>query len=196
MITFSSDTPISRGVPELIDFGSIQRPATGAALTRIDRAGNRWKCDFTLPPMEPIPGEEFAGLLTAAKRAGLRIPFPLLADQGSPGTPVVDGAGQTGINLAVRGMTAGYQARTGFWLTVVSTATGQRYLHKLREPATADGDGKATFGIEPALRIPLANGATVQLAAPEIEGIVTSTVTWSLDTDQLFRHDFTIEEAG
>lgn len=185
-------SPAPNGMePALLDYGMVQR---GASSIRVNRAGNRYRVGFSYPPMQPDKARTFTGRLTRAKRDGVRITLPLIVPQGSPGATVVDGAGQAGTSLAVRGFNAGYPAKEGFWLTVID-ADGVGYLHQLTETVRADAGGLATLTIEPPLRAPFADGDTVELAAPWIEGFVDGDEWgWSVPVNRLVSVGFTVEE--
>lgn len=195
MITLPS-LPAPNGVRlGLLDFGFIQRPITGAAAQRVDRKGNRFQADFTFPPMKANTARVFTSRLQTAKREGIRMEVPLLdVDQGSPGSPVVDGANQTGTSLNIRGLTPGYEFKEGFWLSILA-GSGQYFLHNVRGDVTADGLGDATITIEPALRVLFPDGAVIDLVTPKIEGLVTNDLAWEIPTNRLVQVSFTMEEA-
>ena len=177
--------------PALLDYGMIQR---GASSLRVDRAGNRYRIAFSYPPMQPDKARTFTGRLTRAKREGVKITLPLIVPQGSPGAPVVDGAGQAGTSLAVRGFLAGYPAKEGFWLTITD-ASGVGYLHQVVETVRADAGGLATLAIEPPLRAPFADGDAIDLATPSIEGFVDGEEWgWTVPVNRLVSVGFTVEE--
>lgn len=184
-------SPAPNGMePALLDYGMVQR---GASSLRVDRAGNRWRIGFSYPPMQPDTSRTFTGRLTRAKRDGVRIVLPLIVPQGAPGATVVDGAGQAGTSLAVRGFNLGYPVKEGFWLTIVSD--GAAYLHQVTETVRADAGGLATLVIEPSLRAPFADGDTVELAAPFIEGFVDGEEWgWSVPVNRLVSVGFAVEE--
>ena len=184
-------SPAPNGMePDLLDYGLIQR---GASSIRVNRAGNRYRIGFSYPPMQADKARTFTGRLTRAKREGVRILLPLIVPQGAPGTTVVDGAGQSGTSLAVRGFHEGYPAKEGFWLTIVD-ADGVGYLHQLTETVRADG-GAVTLTIEPPLRAPFADGDRVELAVPFIEGFVDGEAWgWSVPVNRLVSVGFTVEE--
>lgn len=182
--------------PTLIDFGMILRPATGAAVGRIDRKGSRYRVGVTYPPMKPEVADVFVSRLLRAKSEGLRIPYPLLRSQGSPGSPVVDGAGQTGTTLNLRGLNPGYAIKEGFWLSIVD-ATGQHYLHNVRSAVMVGAPGTAAISVTPELRVPFADGAAVHLAVPMIEGFVAGNEWgWAIPVNRLIAVEFEMEEAA
>jgi hypothetical protein len=184
-------------VPRLIDYGFTMRSPTGGSSLRLDRAGSRFAVEVSYPPMKADKARVFVSRLLEAKSQGLRIEFPLLGvSQGNPGTPVVDGAGQAGKTLSVRGLTPGYVVKEGYWLSIVD-ADGQHYLHNATAVVTADAGGLASLSITPALRVPFADGAVIHLAKPMIEGLVDGNEwSWQLPVNRLIALAVTIEEAG
>lgn len=185
-------SPAPNGMePALLDYGLIQR---GASSLRVNRAGNRWRIAFSYPPMQPDKARTFTGRLTRAKRDGVKVTLPLIVPQGAPGSTVVDGAGQSGTSLAVRGFNVGYPIKEGFWLTAVG-ADGAGYLHQVTETVRADASGEATLTIEPPLRAALANGAAIELAEPWVEGFIDGEEWgWSVPVNRLVSVGFAVEE--
>jgi hypothetical protein len=147
--------------------------------------------------MSPATARLFQARLARAKAEGLRMPWPLLGvPQGAPGAPVVNGSGAAGTGLPLRGLSRGYRVLEGYWLNVTD-AGGQIYLHQASARADAAGDGTATLGVWPPLRSVLADGSAVQLAKPEIMGLVTSDVGWELPVNRLISGlTFTVEESA
>lgn len=147
--------------------------------------------------MKAEAARRFVSRVTRAKREGLRVAMPLLhVYQGVPGSPVVDGADQTGTTLRVRNLTPHYAVKEGFWLHV-EDAGGQRYLHQVAAAGTADANGDLDILIEPPIRAPLPDGCKVELAQPTVEGALVESVGWNLAVDRLVRFGavLTIEEA-
>jgi hypothetical protein len=202
VITLPASPAPNGAEAELIDFGMIQRPALGARATRIDRPGNRYRVVISFPPMKSELSRVFVSRLIAAKSEGLRVKFPLLRQhQGSPGTAVVvDGAGQAGKTLAIRGLTPNYAFREGYWLSIVDDAgggDGAAYLHNCRSTVAANAAGEATIVLAEALRWPFGDGATVLLAQPVIEGFVTGEAwSWQIPVNGLIQLSVPIEECG
>lgn len=192
------DDPAPNGVEaSLLDYGMVLRPATGAAVLRLNRAGSRYRVSVTFPPMDPDTAGKFIARFQTAKREGLRIDFPLLdRSQGAPGAPVVNGANPTGTSLPVKRLTAGYAVKEGYWLTLID-ANGNGYLHCVTEAVRASAVGLATLTIEPPIRAPIPDEAVILLAKPTIEGVVVEEVGWSLSIDKLVRGGtVVIEEAA
>lgn len=183
-------------VPRLVDFGIVQRPATGAAVTYIDRPGMRMAVEFEYPPMKTDTARPFISRLLRAKSEGLRIPLPLAGvTQGSPGSPLVNGATSAGTSLLIKGLTPGYQILEGYWLNVVD-AGGIYYLHNVAANVTADGSGLATASVWPPLRADLVDNNTVVLAAPSIQGIVPDPPSWPVPHNLIVQFSFSVEESA
>ena len=182
----------------LLDYGLTLRPALGGAVQRVSRAGSRYRAEMSFPPLKGANARRTISRLLEAKRTGgIRVTFPLMDEpQGVPGAPLVDGAGQSGTSLAIRGLAPFYAFKEGFWLSVIA-ASGQPYLHNCRSNLRADATGHATIVIEPPLRVPFADGATILLAAPVIEGFIDGgDWSWDIDVQRTYGMSLTIEEAG
>lgn len=189
-------TPAPNAVnAELIDYGFNQKPATGAGALRVDRPGSRFRLEVSFPVMRADTARVFISRLIAAKSEGLRMPYPLLGvNQGNPGNPVVNGSGAIGSTLPVRGLTPGYQIKEGFWLTVID-ADGIYYLHNVRANVFANASGQATLTIKPILRAPLADGDTILLGNPMVEGVIEELSSFPLGlADLVDGLSFTLEE--
>lgn len=193
------ESPAPNGVSAtLIDFGITMRPALGGAVQRVSRAGSRFRVDLSFPPMVGDDARKFIARLLKAKREGeIRVEFPLLdVAQGLAGSPVVDGAGQLGTSLTLRGLTPFYAFKEGFWLSIVDAA-GQPYLHNVQSPAVADGSGVVTVTIEPPLRAAFADGATVLIERPVVQGFIDGPeFGWSINVARHYGLGVTIEEAA
>ncbi|MGK2908569.1 MAG: hypothetical protein ACSLE1_01995 [Sphingobium sp.] len=197
MIELPDGVHPNSATPALVDFGGVMRPATGAKILRLNRGGNRYRVAMTLPVRTAENARLIISDLLSAKAEGLRVEYPLQnVDQGLPGNFVVNGAGQAGNTIALRGGTPHYAAKKGFWLTIYD-ATGQGYLHNVKSQAVANVSGTMTIVITPNLRMPFADGARVNFTNPTIEGLVDSDATWELAlgglTDGI---SFVIEEAA
>jgi hypothetical protein len=172
-----------------LDFGFTQ---TGASDLRVDRPGNRNVITLSWPKevMSPDVGAQFLSRLKRGKRQGVRIDLPCPRPQGFPGNPVVDGAGQAGSVINLRGLTPGYAAKEDFWLTLVE-ADGTGYLHSVFDTVRAGADGTAPVQIEPPLRAPFPDGASVHLAKPFVQGTLVGE-TFSYVFEELRRVPLTV----
>lgn len=191
------ESPAPNGIEvTVLDYGMTLRPSTGAAALRTNRAGTRYQVVLSFPPMKPDVARVFVSRFQQGQREGLRVEYPLLGlSQGSPGSSVVDGANPTGTTLPVRGLTAGYAVKEGYALTLID-ADGVRYLHFTGAPVMADASGDASITLTVPIRAPLADGSTILLAKPTVEGLVTD-IGWSMRVDRLVQlGGVTIEEAA
>jgi hypothetical protein len=197
MIELPSTPQPNSATPALLTFGGILRPPLGGKLLKLDRMGDRFRIDVSYPPLDTDTGRIFVSRLLQGKREGIRLPYPLLSvDQGSPGSPRVNGAGQSGRTIDLDGFNPGYVAREGFWLSIVNAA-GQHYLHNVRADTTANGSGVMTdLPIEPMLRVAFADNAVVNFAVPMIEGLVLGEeAEWQMSLAHHIGISFAIEEA-
>lgn len=196
MITLPSVPAPNDAQPSMIDFGANLRGALGARTVRVDRPGNRFRAAISYPLMTPEEARVFVSRLLRAKASFVRMPWPLLGiDQGAPGSPVVNGAGQTGTAIALRGLSPGFTFQEGFWLSILGG--GQHYLHNVTNAVTATAGGLATVNIVPALRFPFPDGAVVNVAQPMIDGFVDGESTdWAIRVDRMVQLAFTLEEFG
>ncbi len=131
--------------------------------------GQWWQAEIQLPKLARDDAEDFAGWLFSlrGKEGSFLMGDPSAATpRGSAGgTPLVDGAGQTGLTLAVKGG----PLSTTSWLKVgdyiqLGTGSSSR-LHKVLVAANTDGAGKTTLDIWPRLRSSPADGAAIVVSA-------------------------------
>lgn len=189
--------------PSLLDFGGIIRPATGAKILRLNRGGSRYRVAMTLPVKSGDDARRIVARLLAAKSEGLKVEYPLQGvDQGNPiradgSTFAVNGAGQSGNTILLRGGVPAYAAKEGFWLTIHNgNRNAQGYLHNVKVGGIADASGALPLAITPNLRNPFPDGAHVEFAKPTIEGLVDNDISWQLAIGELVDSlTFTIEEA-
>jgi len=129
--------------------------------------GQWWEADIRLPSMARADAEDVlaAFLSLRGKEGSFLLAAPNPTARGSAGgTPLVDGAAQTGLTLAIKGgplSTSGW-LKAGDWIQLGSGSTTR--LHKVLVDAATDGAGKATLDIWPRLRSSPADGATVTVA--------------------------------
>lgn len=184
--------------PAFVDVGGTVRGANNAVGQRIDRPGGHYRATVTMGRGTAVQRAALIADLVRGKQEGLRMRFPLQGvDQSGSGAPRVDGADQAGRVLNLRGMTPGYNAAKGFWLTIIDAA-GRYYLHNIFGGAVVDSIGEATIVLSEHLRYPFADGAVVLLDQPMIEGEITgSEQSWQLVRgDRVEGIQFTIEEMG
>jgi len=181
----------------LVDAGGVMRSPLNTVALRVDRPGSHYMAQLSFPPVDdPATARIVVSRLIRAQSQGLRTWWPTPDDQRVAGAPVVDGAGQAGTSLSVRGLFRGTAVREGWWLSV-RDAAGQSYLHNVAGGVIAGADGRATIALSEALRAPLPDGAEVRLTEPQIEGIVIGDAReWSLSVERFVGFTVTVEEAG
>lgn len=194
-LTLPTSPRPSKMVPRPIFTRNETRPATGAGpVGRNLRPGTRWAWDFDYPPMTYEQSLAFDDLLTEDDTIIVDILQPGLV-VGAPGSGGrVNGAGQAGRMLNIKGVAPGYILRKGQWLSVLSG--GQWFAYKTSAAVTVDSSGNCAVPLRTMIRAPLANNAVVEIAAPKAEGWATlAEEAHGIDAlDRLVRLRFTLEE--
>lgn len=130
--------------------------------------GQWWEAEIRLPPMLRDDAEDVLGALLSlrGKEGSFLLPAPNAAPRGvGGGTPLVDGAGQTGLTLAIKGgpLSTTNWLKVGDWIQLGSGSSTR--LHKVLVAASTDGAGKATLDIWPRLRSSPADSAAVTITS-------------------------------
>lgn len=159
--------------PRFLDFGADLVPQVGGPSQRINFMGCRFALVVQYPRLKPEPdGRILMAALRRAKLEGALFPFP---EPGIPAVnysaPQVNGAGQQGSTLHLKGLTAGITILNGKFLSIIYG--GQRYLHHATADTPVGSDGTVALPIFPMLRINPNDGATIELAQPIIEGVLS-----------------------
>lgn len=164
-------------------------PPLGGPDSRFPRLGSRHVCDVVLENMTAAQAQAWQNRLSSEDQTVVfAIPTRGL-DIGDPGTPLVDGSGQTGSTLKVKGVPAGYVVKENQPVPVVSfnprTSADQVFFYRARGPATANGSGVVDIPLNVIIRFPHLNNDAVLLAAPVIEGFVQSYSGFDIKTRRL-----------
>lgn len=165
------ESPAGRAVGwRLIDFGSTMPGGLGGPSQRINRNGNRWQVTIRLPRMDVSLAREWQAKLNAGIEAdGVRMRVRQLGlHPGPSGSPVINGAAQSGKVLSLSGLTPGFVPQFGQYFSLITG--GQRYGFKIAEPQRVAASGEATLAIEPALRVEPSDGDIAEFGKPYIEG--------------------------
>jgi hypothetical protein len=176
---------------ELVTARNDLSPAFGGPVQRLNRKGSRWRATVSLPAMTYADALAWTDLRAEDDTVVLNVPQPGLST-GTPGAPLVKGAGQLGASLLIDGLTVGYVIRKGQFLSVVTGS--QRYLYQATAQVTASGAGEATVAIRPMLRVSPADNAVVEIAAPKIEGFVQTPPSFAVNPAFHVVLGFDIEE--
>jgi len=187
---------IVSGDPTLIDFGGMLSSQQGSDDQRLNRIGNRFmlKVDMGLLDTES-DGRVIIARLARAVTEGAIFQFPQSKAVTGQGAPVVNGAGQTGSTINLRGFTPGFIAYEGCFFHILYG--GRRYLHGISADTVADASGNMALPIWPMLRISPNDGATCEFENPQIEGFLfgENGLPWSLPASPYTSVGFTIREA-
>ena len=169
-VTLPTSPAPSSITPRLITTRGELRSAFGGSMQRISRTGSRWAFDVVMPPMTAATALEWVNILEEADTCILRLPEPGITI-GSPGTPLVNGATQTGTSLITDGWTASYAIPKGKFIGV--SVSGLQYLYQTTTAVTASGAGAATLVLRPMLRASPADNAALIVNPATVEGFVT-----------------------
>lgn len=196
----SVQLPTSPGIqsakPRLLDFGLLLTPPLGGPAQRLNRLGNRYAIDVSLPPLEATTaGRIYVARLLRGLTEGVIFPFPQDFAPGAVGTGVVvNGGGQQGSTLQLHGFPTGYVVREGQFFSFIYA--GRRYLH-VATADTAETGGAMALPIAPMLRVSPNDGAVCEFAQPMIEGFLSgSALEWQLQQAPYTTLQFTITEAA
>ena len=143
--------------------------------------GQRWLATVSLPVMQLAAASEweaFFGKLNARQGTFL-MGHPLrAAPRGvGTGTPLVNGASQTGRSLVTDGWTAGQTGilKAGDMIQLGSASTAR--LYQILADANSDGSGNATFDVWPEIATAWDDNAAITVTAPKGVFRLTAPVT-------------------
>lgn len=148
-------------------------------------SGQRLEVEATLPPMTRAQAEYWNTFML--KLNGMRGSFLLGDPTGktprgiATGTPVVNGASQTGNSLLTSGWTISI---TGILLAgdyiQIGTGSSSR-LHKVLDDVNSDGSGLATLLLWPSLRSSPSNGTSIITSnTTGIFRLASNEITWNI----------------
>lgn len=130
--------------------------------------GQSWEADITLVSMGRADAESWVSFLLRLRGqygtfllGDPNAVTPMGSASTAPGTPVINGANQTGDNLNITGLPAnanGY-LMAGDYIQLGEGATAT--LHKNLETINTNSSGQATLNIWPGVKIAGTNGAAV-----------------------------------
>lgn len=157
--------------------------------------GQRWEFSTPLPPMDIADSSEWeAFFLNLNGTEGTFLmgdptrPTPRGSAAVAPGTPVIDGAGQTGYDINIDGLplsVAGYLLKGD--LVQFGTAATAR-LYKLKANANSDGTGKAVLSLWPRVFTPPMDGSAVVVSGAKGVFRLSENKGWSAQAGIFFSH--------
>lgn len=173
-----------------------ESPFTKEAQVYEYASGKRFEFIVELPPMKRAAAEEWIAFL--AKLKGQKGTFYIGDPDGvtargiATGTPLVNGASQTGGSLITDGWTTG---QTGILKAGDYIQIGD-YMYKNLSDVNSDGSGNATLDIWPDLRSSPANNAAITVSSCVTKCRLTSNLSeWSANEVRAYGLTFSCEEA-
>lgn len=169
----------------------------------VKHAGQRWSGTYTLPVLTRAEADQWnAFLLRLDGSFGTFLAgdpnaaTPRGTASSSAGTPVVNGASQTGHELAIDGLPTsetGY-LKAGDYIQLGSGSSAK--LHKVLQDVDTNASGEATLNIWPDLRSSPSDDATVAVSnAKGVFRAVSNTTTWNIGSNGLYTLAFSFVEA-
>ena len=162
--------------------------------------GQWWEAEVSLPPMKRADAEQAVAFLL--KMSGQYGTF-LLGDKSSiaprgvgTGTPLVNGASQTGDELITDGWTTSTTGilKAGDWIQLGSGSTTR--LHKVLDDVSSDGSGNATINIFPSLRSSPADDAVITVNNTQgLWRLAGNETEYSIDNMSIYGMTFACVEA-
>lgn len=186
--------PAPRGItPRLLTKRRDLEPTFGGPVTRVRRLGTRWAFDVELPPMMYADAMAWVAALSSAEADTVLLSLPQPGfNVGSPGAPLVAGAGQLGSLLNLDGFEP-YTAKAGQWFSLIMG--GRRYVHQVAADMTAASGAMTGLKINPMLRRSPADNTVAEFAQPKVEGFLSGRDTsWTVDVARTVGLSFTISE--
>lgn len=165
--------------------------------------GQRWEADITLPPMKRAEAEvwisffmKLYGSYGTFTMGDPNAATPRGSAATTAGTPVVNGASQTGGELAIDGLPTsetGYLL-AGDYIQLGTGATAQ--LYKVLDDVDTNASGEATVTIWPDLRSSPSDGATVAVSsAVGLFRLGTNVTDWQINQAGFYSMTFGAIEA-
>ncbi len=130
-----------------------------------NHSGQRWECEIQLPPLDREDAEQWvAWLLSLNGMAGsflLGDPVGGTARGALGGTPLVNGASQTGASLSIDGCSNSITGwlKAGDYIQLGGGASAS--LHKVLTDVDTNSSGQATLDLWPSVRVAPSDNATV-----------------------------------
>lgn len=165
-----------------------------------DYRGEVWEISGSLPPMNREKAEIYNSFLLSLRGqvgtflmpiAGAYVPLGAWG-----GTPVVDGASQTGDTLDIRGLPNSITnvAKAGDFISLGSGVNTR--LHKVVVNADSNASGEATLTIVPRLRVSPADGDAISVSSAKgVFRLVGQTSSYTANSNQFYNIQFECREA-
>ena len=199
MTTYSMPTTpgfVSAAFGLLSNTQTFTSPLSGK-IQVLELTGAKWNATYTLPPLTKAEAGEWIAFLTKLRGQANSFfaydPARQTAQGTATGTPLVNGADQTGNTLATDGWTnSPLVLKAGDYIAVAATQR-QRYMGVA--DATSNGSGEVTLTIEPSIRVSPQDGAGITVATPScVMRLTSGDVAWNIDVAEHFGISFSAIE--
>jgi hypothetical protein len=181
--------------PTIVSSAIDQRSATGSNRQKGLRKGSHYAYEFALEPLSHAEALDWLDLRNEADTVIVDVPRMGL-EIGSPGATRVNGSGQAGTNLAIKGFTPSYAVRKGQAFNHIGS-DGVRRIYVADADVIADGSGNATVPLETMLNWPPLNNDVIDFSDVRIEGFASVEKGSFLQDGNGWHHiRFTVEEPG
>ena len=193
--------PAAPPAPATMEFTALDTVAVSISPFTGQQQVQDWQASFmeasvSMPALTPAQAPAWIAFLMACRGQAnvFQLGDPLaVKPQGSGlGTPLVDGAGQTGYSIALKGWTpnAAGVLLAGDWIQI-----GYR-AYRTIAAASADGTGKLSLEIWPQLRESPNDGDAVNLNNTKgLWRLVNNARKWSITASRTYGMQFEIREA-
>lgn len=162
--------------------------------------GQYWEAEISLPPMKRSEAEYWISFLLKLNGSYgtflLGDPNGATARGVATGTPLVNGANQTGNELVTDGWTTSTTGilKAGDYIQLGTGASAK--LHKVLDDVDSDSSGNATITIWPDLRsAPSDNAAIVVSGAKGVFRLSTNQSDWDVNEASIYGMTFPAKEA-
>lgn len=163
-------------------------------------SGQMWQADITLPPMKRADAEQWvAWLLSLRGQLGtflLGDPNGATARGAATGTPLVNGASQTGGSLVIDGAATSVTGwlKAGDYIQLGSGSSAR--LHKVLADVNSSAGGAVTLDIWPHIRTaPADNAAVTVSSAKGLFRLSSNEQAWSVNEAAIYGMTFGAMEA-
>ncbi|MGE0270294.1 MAG: hypothetical protein AB7M05_08900 [Alphaproteobacteria bacterium] len=179
---------------------TFESPLSGSVQT-LEMPGARWTASYELPPMKRATAAAWQAFFVRLRgQAGRFYGYDpdARAPQGvATGTPLVNGASQTGSSLITDGWSVSVTGilKAGDYVAF-DTGVTSRELHMVVEDVNSNASGEATLSIEPPIRISPADNAPIILSSAScVMMLATPESAWDANEMSVYGIAFEAVEA-
>jgi len=202
-LTFPTQTGVAAVEFIATDVVSVSQSPFTFSQQVVRHAGARWSATISIPPVKRSDSEYWNSFLLRLRGqygsfllGDPNAATPRGSAASAAGTPVVNGASQTGNELAIDGLPAsatGY-LKAGDYIQLGSASTSR--LYKVLEDVDSNGSGEATLNLWPDLRSSPADGATVVVSnAKGVFRLSNNEAVWTINNAGFYSISFAAVEA-